>query len=153
MAFFQGKIHFWCVLILCCMSLLVSSDRRYTSPSVPRLTDVFTRVSIDRGFSKVFGGSNIQIINGSMATLDLDKNSGEVLQNDWYFKNFNSHKCSKNFIKCHRFSFVFDSTRRIWIGIGKQISLWILQCCYQAACWSHFWGCSGFLCKFIGHIS
>ncbi|XP_048441188.1 probable xyloglucan endotransglucosylase/hydrolase protein 33 [Pyrus x bretschneideri] len=79
MAFFQGKIHFWCILILCCMSMLVSSNRLYTSPSVPRLTDVFPRVSIDRGFSKVFGGSNVQVINGSMATLALDKNSGSGL--------------------------------------------------------------------------
>ncbi|CAB4295018.1 unnamed protein product [Prunus armeniaca] len=62
------------------MAVLVSSHNRYyTSPSVPRLTDAFPRVPISNGFSKAYGGSNIQVINGSMATLALDKSSGSGL--------------------------------------------------------------------------
>lgn len=64
------------------MSLVLVSSRsiRYTSPSVPQLTDGFPHVSITKGFSNAFGGSNIQVTgNGSTATLALDKSSGSGL--------------------------------------------------------------------------
>ncbi|XP_004297640.1 PREDICTED: probable xyloglucan endotransglucosylase/hydrolase protein 33 [Fragaria vesca subsp. vesca] len=81
MAFLQGKLVFLCLLVLCMSSVLASSrKRRYTSPSVPRLTDAFPHVSISNVFSKAFGGSNVQVTgNGSMATLVLDKSSGSGL--------------------------------------------------------------------------
>ncbi|XP_021809690.1 probable xyloglucan endotransglucosylase/hydrolase protein 33 [Prunus avium] len=79
MAFLQEKLPCFCVLILCMAVLVSSHNRYYTIPSVPRLTDAFPRVPISNGFSKAFGGSNIQVINGSMATLALDKSSGSGL--------------------------------------------------------------------------
>ncbi|KAH0991645.1 hypothetical protein GBA52_003128 [Prunus armeniaca] len=79
MAFLQEKLPCFCVLILCMAVLVSSHNRYYTSPSVPRLTDAFPRVPISNGFSKAYGGSNIQVINGSMATLALDKSSGSGL--------------------------------------------------------------------------
>lgn len=77
MAFLQEKLVFSAVLVLC-MSVLVSShSRRYTTPSVTRLTDLFPRVSINNSFSKAFGASHIQLTgDGSMANLALDKSSG-----------------------------------------------------------------------------
>lgn len=84
MAFLQEKILFSGLLVFC-MTLLVSSHSRpYSPPSVVHLTDYFPHVSIDQGFSKSFGGSNIQLIsNGSMANLALDKTSGKVLYILW----------------------------------------------------------------------
>jgi xyloglucan:xyloglucosyl transferase len=82
MAFLQEKILL-SVLLIFCMTVLVSSHSRYTPPTVAHLTDYFPHVTIDQGFSKFFGGSNIQLIsNGSMANLALDKTSGEVHYND-----------------------------------------------------------------------
>lgn len=80
MAVPQEKPVLLCLLILCLSSVLVSSRSiRYTSPSVPRLTDGFPHVSITKGFSNAFGGSNIQVTgNGSTAILALDKSSGDV---------------------------------------------------------------------------
>ena len=82
MAFLQDKILF-SGLIVFCMTIVVSSHSRpYSPPSVAHLTDYFPHVSIDQGFSKSFGGSNIQLIsNGSMANLALDKTTGKVLTN------------------------------------------------------------------------
>ncbi|GKV22857.1 hypothetical protein SLEP1_g32676 [Rubroshorea leprosula] len=65
-----------------CMTFMVSShSRQYTPPSVPRLTDLFSHVSVDQGFSKAYGLQNIKVFNnGSMATLTLDNSSGSGLE-------------------------------------------------------------------------
>lgn len=67
-------------ILLCMSTSLVSShSRHYTAPTVPRLTDQFSHVSVDQGLSNFFGEHNIKLINnGSMATLALDKTSGEL---------------------------------------------------------------------------
>ncbi|KAL5552912.1 hypothetical protein UlMin_040313 [Ulmus minor] len=80
MAILQAKLIF-SVLSVFCMIILVSAHNKiYTPPSVTRLTDLFPRISIDNGFSKSFGASNIQLTgNGSMATIALDKSSGSGL--------------------------------------------------------------------------
>lgn len=67
------------LLFLLCMAMSVSSHNRpYTTPDVPRLTDLFPHVLIDRGLSKFFGAQNIQLLNnGSYANLALDKSSGK----------------------------------------------------------------------------
>lgn len=52
----------------------------YTPPSVPRLTDLVPHVSIDQCFAKMFGASNIQLMNnGSSLNLTLDKVSGKKI--------------------------------------------------------------------------
>ncbi|KAL4639132.1 hypothetical protein ACB092_03G195800 [Castanea dentata] len=93
MDFLQDKILFSGLLVFC-MTLLVSSHSRpYSPPSVVHLTDYFPHVSIDQGFSKSFGGSNIQLIsNGSMANLALDKTSGAglVSKNKYYYGFFSA---------------------------------------------------------------
>uniref|UniRef100_A0A2N9GPP6 Xyloglucan endotransglucosylase/hydrolase n=1 Tax=Fagus sylvatica TaxID=28930 RepID=A0A2N9GPP6_FAGSY len=75
------------------MTVVVSSHSRYTPPTVAHLTDYFPHVTIDQGFSKFFGGSNIQLIsNGSMANLALDKTSGSglVSKNKYYYGFFSA---------------------------------------------------------------
>ena len=84
MGFLQDKILYSGLLVFCMTILVSSHSRPYSPPSVAHLTDYFPHVSIDQGFSKSFGGSNIQLIsNGSMANLALDKTSGKVLYILW----------------------------------------------------------------------
>ncbi|OMO78197.1 Glycoside hydrolase, family 16 [Corchorus capsularis] len=82
------------MISLFCMSSLVSShNKHYTTPSVPRLTDLFSHVSIDKGCSYAFGGPNIKLLNnGSMATLSLDKTSGSglVSKNKYHYGFFSA---------------------------------------------------------------
>ncbi|XP_010544004.1 PREDICTED: probable xyloglucan endotransglucosylase/hydrolase protein 33 [Tarenaya hassleriana] len=67
------------VFCLCSWAQMVSAhSRKYTTPNVKRLTDYFSRISIDEGFSQRFGTQNIQI-NGTAAKLTLDKTSGAGL--------------------------------------------------------------------------
>lgn len=63
------------VFCLCSLSLVSSHSRKYTTPNVTRLTDQFTKIAIESGFSKRFGAPNI-LVNGSIAKLTLDKSSG-----------------------------------------------------------------------------
>ena len=63
------------VFCLCSFSLVCSHSRKFTTPNVTRLTDQFSRIAIESGFSKRFGDHNI-IINDSLAKLTLDKSSG-----------------------------------------------------------------------------
>lgn len=78
MALLQQKLTFSYLLVLCLVTVVSSHSRRYTTPSVTRLTDSFPRVPVDQAFSKVFGASNVKFLsNGSTATLALDKISGQ----------------------------------------------------------------------------
>ncbi|XP_017640986.1 probable xyloglucan endotransglucosylase/hydrolase protein 33 isoform X2 [Gossypium arboreum] len=80
MAIFQHIILLLCLSLFCATSLVSSHNRHYTSPSVPRLTDLFSHVSVNKSFSNVFGGPNIKILNnGSTATFALDRTSGSGL--------------------------------------------------------------------------
>ncbi|KAG2707520.1 hypothetical protein I3760_05G150800 [Carya illinoinensis] len=93
MASFQAKMLFMGLLIFC-MALVVSSrNRPYTPPAVAHLTDYFPPVSVDKGFSNFFGGSNIRLLsNGSMASLALDKSSGSgmVSKSKYYYGFFSA---------------------------------------------------------------
>jgi len=63
------------VFCLCSLSLVSSHSRKFTTPNVTRLTDQFSKIAIENGFSRRFGAHNIQV-NGSLAKLTLDKSSG-----------------------------------------------------------------------------
>lgn len=125
MAFLQEKMLVMSLLIFC-MALVVSSrDRRYTPPTVTHLTDDFPPVSIDKGFSNFYGGSNIKLLsNGSTASLALDKSSGKITHFTRMELDIFSH------LKVG-FSVMYICVNfyRIRNGLEKQILLWILQCC------------------------
>ncbi|PKI42701.1 hypothetical protein CRG98_036983 [Punica granatum] len=82
MALLQGKCLLLSRLLMLLSSMtpsVSSHSRHYTAPSVTRLTDLFSHVSIDQAFNKVFGASNIQLMsNGSSAYISLNKTSGDV---------------------------------------------------------------------------
>jgi len=63
------------VFCLCSLSLVSAHSRKFTTPNVTRLTDQFSKIAIENGFSRRFGAHNIQV-NGSLAKLTLDKSSG-----------------------------------------------------------------------------
>lgn len=65
------------VFCLCSLSLVSSHSRRFTTPSVTRITDQFSKIAIENGLSKRFGAHNI-LVNGSLAKLTLDKSSGNI---------------------------------------------------------------------------
>lgn len=65
------------VFCLCSLSLVSSHSRKFTTPNVTRLTDQFTKITIENGFVRRFGAHNIQV-NGSLAKLTLDKSSGNI---------------------------------------------------------------------------
>ncbi|KAG4162693.1 hypothetical protein ERO13_D01G130100v2 [Gossypium hirsutum] len=80
MAIFQHIILLLCLSLFCMTSLVSSHNKHYTTPTVPRLTDLFSHVSVNQSFSNVFGGPNIKILNnGSTATFALDRTSGSGL--------------------------------------------------------------------------
>lgn len=136
MAFFRNKLLF-CLLLFCLTPLVFSHSvsRHYTPPSVTPLTNLFTHVLIDEGFSTFFGGSNIKIINnGSMAAIALDKSSGKIL-------------CLSLF---HQLTQLFQTHIcffRLWINLPERLSLRILQCRNKVAGRNLLWSCTGILCK------
>uniref|UniRef100_A0A5B7BGY2 Xyloglucan endotransglucosylase/hydrolase n=1 Tax=Davidia involucrata TaxID=16924 RepID=A0A5B7BGY2_DAVIN len=81
MAFLQERLLFLSLLIFCNIIVEVSSrGAYYTPPKVPPLTDRFSHISINQGFSESFGHSNVHLMNnGSTANLILDKASGSGL--------------------------------------------------------------------------
>ena len=110
--------------IFLCMLFVVPSrgrfTRYYTPPNVPRLTDLVPRVSIDQCFAKLFGASNMRLMNnGSSVNLTLDKVSGKSPL-DLNFSFSLTFTFISNFFSLHLW--------RCWSGLQKQISLWILQC-------------------------
>lgn len=83
--------------IFLCMLFVVPSrgrfTRYYTPPNVPRLTDLVPRVSIDQCFAKLFGASNMRLMNnGSSVNLTLDKVSGAglVSRNKYHYGFFSA---------------------------------------------------------------
>ncbi|KAL0421350.1 UNVERIFIED_CONTAM: putative xyloglucan endotransglucosylase/hydrolase protein 33 [Sesamum latifolium] len=65
----------------------------YTPPGVERLTDRFSRVSVDQSYNVFFGGSNVHVTgNGTSADLSLDKSSGSglVSKNRYNYGFFNA---------------------------------------------------------------
>lgn len=51
----------------------------YTPPEAERLTDRFSRLSVNQGYNVFFGGANVRLTNnGSNADLILDKSSGRL---------------------------------------------------------------------------
>ncbi|TYI97694.1 hypothetical protein E1A91_D01G161100v1 [Gossypium mustelinum] len=86
MAIFQHIILLLCLSLFCTTSLVSSHNRHYTTPTVPRLTDLFSHVSVNQSFSNIFGGPNIKILNnGSTATFALDRTSGELINTRFGF--------------------------------------------------------------------
>ncbi|CAH8251828.1 unnamed protein product [Arabidopsis lyrata] len=79
------------VFCLCSLSLVSSHSRKFTTPNVTRLTDQFTKITIENGFVRRFGAHNIQV-NGSLAKLTLDKSSGAglVSKNKYHYGFFSA---------------------------------------------------------------
>lgn len=80
MGFSRGimELSFLSFIFFCMLFAVPSYGRYYTPPNVPRLTDLVPHVSIDQCFAKIFGASNIQLMNnGSSVNLTLDKVSGK----------------------------------------------------------------------------
>lgn len=126
MGFSRGimELSFLSFIFFCMLFAVPSYGRYYTPPNVPRLTDLVPHVSIDQCFAKIFGASNIQLMNnGSSVNLTLDKVSGkfhlQILASSIFFFP----------VQLYFHSYVFlCSFWRCWSGVEKQISLWILQC-------------------------
>ncbi|KAM7484248.1 hypothetical protein LguiA_000257 [Lonicera macranthoides] len=90
MALLLDKLLFLSLLIF-----IVDPSRSavYKPPNVERLTDRFGHVSVNQGFSRAFGGSNIRATNnGSTAELILNKSSGSglVSKNKYHYGFFSS---------------------------------------------------------------
>ncbi|KAG6396505.1 hypothetical protein SASPL_142656 [Salvia splendens] len=65
----------------------------YKPPSVGRLTDRFSKSTVDKSYDVAFGASNIHVTNtGTTAALSLDKSSGSglVSKNKYYYGFFNA---------------------------------------------------------------
>ncbi|KAK6160184.1 hypothetical protein DH2020_003565 [Rehmannia glutinosa] len=65
----------------------------YTPPNVDRLTDRFSRLSVNQSYNVFFGGANVHVTNnGTSADLSLDKSSGSglVSKNKYYYGFFNA---------------------------------------------------------------
>ncbi|KAJ8569813.1 hypothetical protein K7X08_006390 [Anisodus acutangulus] len=62
----------------------------YTPPEIEKLTDHFSRLSVNQGYNVFYGGANIHMTNnGSSAELILDKSSGSgLISKDKYYYGF-----------------------------------------------------------------
>lgn len=77
MASLQKKVVLFTLLKLCMIIVVSSRGAVYTPPNVERVTDQFSRISVNQGYNVFFGGSNIHLMNnGTNADLILDKSSG-----------------------------------------------------------------------------
>ncbi|XP_057774612.1 probable xyloglucan endotransglucosylase/hydrolase protein 33 [Salvia miltiorrhiza] len=86
---------FTAILILCntIPVHVYSRGPVYRPPDVERLTDSFTRLSVNQSCNVFFGGANVHVAsNGSNAELSLDKSSGCGLssKNKYYYGFFNA---------------------------------------------------------------
>lgn len=69
---------FFTILALCNIIHAYSRGPVYTPPGVERLTESFSRLSVNQSYNVFFGGANVQITgNGTGAKLSLDKSSGD----------------------------------------------------------------------------
>ncbi|XP_051148395.1 probable xyloglucan endotransglucosylase/hydrolase protein 33 isoform X2 [Andrographis paniculata] len=81
------------LLILCSLEEVHSRGPIYTPPEVERLTDHFSRIQTNQGYTVSFGAPNVRLTNnGSGADLSLDKTSGSglVSKNKYYYGFFNA---------------------------------------------------------------
>lgn len=79
MALMKENSFLLSVLIFSTIVAVSSRGAVYTPPNVERLTDRFSHVSVNRGFSQFFGGSNIHLKNnGTYVDILLDKTTGNL---------------------------------------------------------------------------
>ncbi|KAL3501204.1 hypothetical protein ACH5RR_035653 [Cinchona calisaya] len=93
MASLQKKFVFFSLLKLCMILVVSSRGAVYTPPNVERVTDQFSRISVNQGYNVFYGGSNIHLTNnGTSVDLILDKSSGSglVSKNKFYYGFFNA---------------------------------------------------------------
>ncbi|KAG8383166.1 hypothetical protein BUALT_Bualt05G0156300 [Buddleja alternifolia] len=93
MAIFHEKLFLSSLLIFCKIIEVYSGGPVYTPPNVERVTDRFTRVSVNQSYSVSFGSSNVRVTNnGTSVDLSLDKSSGSglVSKNKYYYGFFNA---------------------------------------------------------------
>lgn len=68
-------------LILCMIIVVSCRGPVYKPPEIEKLTDHFSRLSVNQSYNVFYGGSNIHITNnGSSAEIILDKSSGTLQQ-------------------------------------------------------------------------
>ncbi|KAL1539361.1 putative xyloglucan endotransglucosylase/hydrolase protein 33 [Salvia divinorum] len=93
MATFHVKLFFLALILFCMIADVCSRGPVYKPPSVERLTDRFSRFTVDKSYDFAFGASNIHVTNnGTTAALSLDKSSGSglVSKNKYYYGFFNA---------------------------------------------------------------
>ncbi|KAH6822597.1 xyloglucan:xyloglucosyl transferase 33 [Perilla frutescens var. hirtella] len=89
--FHDYKLFFSTLLVFCKIVEVCSRGPIYTPPSVERLTDHFGRIPVNKSYDFAFGASNIHVTNnGTSADLSLDKSSGLVSRNRYYYGFFNA---------------------------------------------------------------
>ncbi|CAI9092889.1 OLC1v1028247C1 [Oldenlandia corymbosa var. corymbosa] len=91
--FQMKRLVFFSFLILCLIVVVSGKGAIYTPPDVEKVTDQFSRISVNQGFNVLYGGSNIhQTNNGTNADLILDKTSGSGLisTNKYFYGFFNA---------------------------------------------------------------
>ncbi|KAL5987556.1 hypothetical protein ACLOJK_035304 [Asimina triloba] len=85
------KLLFAFCFISCSTAAVCATHGHFTPPKLPRLTDLFPRLTFNSSFSEVFGGpTNIHTSgNGSQVDLILDKSSGSgFVSKDHYYYGF-----------------------------------------------------------------
>ncbi|KAK9277744.1 hypothetical protein L1049_007291 [Liquidambar formosana] len=93
MALLPKNVFFPALLVFCLTVEVLARNGPYTPPNVTRLTDRFSHLSYNRGFSEFYGGPNIQLIsNGSIVNIKLNKSSGSglVSQNKYHYGFFSA---------------------------------------------------------------
>ncbi|KAI3467510.1 hypothetical protein Pfo_024173 [Paulownia fortunei] len=93
MAMFHHNLFLTSLLVFCKIIAVYSLGPVYTPPDVERLTDSFSRLSVNQSYNVFFGGSNVHVTsNGTSADLSLDKSSGSGLEskNKYYYGFFNA---------------------------------------------------------------
>ncbi|KAL8532645.1 hypothetical protein ACS0TY_009016 [Phlomoides rotata] len=93
MAIIPNKMFFPTLLIFGMIGDVYSRGPVYTPPDVERLTDRFGRISVNKSYDVLFGGSNIHVMNnGTSVDLNLNKSSGSGLmsKNKYYYGFFNA---------------------------------------------------------------
>ncbi|KAG8366168.1 hypothetical protein BUALT_Bualt17G0048600 [Buddleja alternifolia] len=93
MAIFHHNLFFTSFLIFCKILEVYSRGPVYTPPDVERLTDRFSRLSVNQSYNVSFGGSNVHVTNnGTSVDLSLDKSSGSglVSKNKFYYGFFSA---------------------------------------------------------------
>ncbi|XP_049364393.1 probable xyloglucan endotransglucosylase/hydrolase protein 33 [Solanum verrucosum] len=77
-------------LILCMIIVVSCRGPVYKPPEIEKLTDHFSRLSVNQSYNVFYGGSNIHMTNnGSSAEIILDKSSGSgLISKDKYYYGF-----------------------------------------------------------------